>query len=297
MDTDDTYVRFVLKRDKYMPDYHIDEETGQKIRYAIVKKVSYKDNKWFPDDLRFEMEVLKASNEEEYLHTWEGHTKLTLDGAIYAEEIKKVIKDGRRGKVEYDPARPVHTFWDLGHDDYTSITFVQQVGMEYNIINFMQDRLKKMPFYIEFLQEQKYNYGTHYLPHDGDNETLAARSPKKILQGSYPGKVKIVPRPKHKVDGIRAARAVFDLCNFDEENTIDLWQCLIRYQYKVDDETGSFSREPMHDENSHGADSFQTFALHLKPETADKKKERKNTVTPSFGRSMPHRSSNGWTGN
>ena len=294
LDDDDTYVRFVSKRDKSgMPDWHIDEETKQKIRYAIVKKVSYKDNKWFPDDQRFEMEVLKAANEEEYLHVWEGNTKLVLDGAIYAEEIKKVVKEKRRGEVRYDSSRPVHTFWDLGHDDYTSITFVQQVGMEYNIINFFQDRLKKMPYYIEKLQEQKFNYGFHYLPHDGDNETLAGRSPKKQLQAAYPGKVKIVSAPKHKVDGIRAARLVFDLCNFDEGNTQDLWQCLIRYQYSVNDETGAFSKEPLHNEFSHGADSFQTFALHLKPETAEKKKK---SVTPSFGRMPYGRSSNGWMG-
>ena len=81
--------------------------------------------------------------------------------------------------------------------------------MEYNVINYFQDRLKKMPYYIEFLQEQKYNYGFHYLPHDGDNETLAGRSPFKQIRDIYPGKVKIVPRVAHKVDGIRAARVVF----------------------------------------------------------------------------------------
>lgn len=294
LDTDDTYQRFVVKKNKLMPETIIDEETGKAIKYAIVKQVSYKDNKWFPSDLRFEMEVLKASDEAEYLHVWEGHTKVVLDGAIYADEIKQVLKDGRRGHVPYDPSRPVLTFWDLGHDDYTSITFAQQVGIEYNIIDYEQDRLKKISHYIELLQEKKYNYGFHYLPHDGDNETLTGRSPKKILLGHYPGKVRMTPRVAHKVNGIRAAREVFPLVNFDEEHTSELWQCLIRYQYKVDDETGVFSREPLHNEYSHGADSFQTFAQNCKSETAMKKKQPK-TVTPSFGR-IPRSSSAGWMG-
>ena len=289
LDSDETYIRFVLQKEKYAPDFHKDEDTGKEIRFAKVVKVNYSDNKWFPDDLKYEMQVAKEADETEYLHVWEGHTKVVLDGAIYAEEIKKVLKDGRRGKVPYDSSRAVHTFWDLGHDDYTSIWFVQQVGVEYNIINFFQDRLKKIPFYMEFLQSLKYNYGFHYIPHDGNNETLAGRSVKKQIEDIYPKMVKVVPRVRHKVDGIRAARLVFDLCNFDEENTQDGWQSLTRYRYDVDEETGTFSNEPRHDSASHGADGFQTFALSLKSEIASKKKPKK---TIQISRSIP--ASNGW---
>jgi phage terminase large subunit len=289
LDSDETYVRFILKKEKYAPDYIEDEDTKQKVRFANVVKINHSDNKWLPDDLKYEMQVTKANDEPEYLHVWEGHTKVVLDGAIYADEIKKVLKENRRGKVPYDNSRPVHTFWDLGHDDFTSIWFVQQVGVEYNIIGFFQDRLKKIPFYLEYLQELKYNYGFHYIPHDGDNETLAARSVKKQIESIYPKKVKVIPRVRHKVDGIRAARLVFDLCNFDEENTQDGWQCLTRYQYEIDEETGTFSREPLHNIYSHGADAFQTFALSLKPETGSKKKEKKVNI----GRAMTP-ASNGW---
>lgn len=270
MDTDETYKRFVLKRDQYYPDYVTDEKTGKQIRYCIAIKTSYRDNKWLPQDLRLKMQIAKTGNQSDYLHIWEGNTKQVLDGAIYAEEIKKVLLEERRGKVEYDPSRTVHTFWDLGHDDYTSIWFVQQVGMHYNLISFYQDRLKKIAHYIEHLQSLKYNYGCHYLPHDADNETLASRSVARIVRDSYPGKVRIVARVPQKVVGIRAARQIFDLCNFDENNTADGWQCLCRYQYDVD-ENGKFSLNPLHNEYSHGADAFQTFALSLKPETAVKK--------------------------
>ncbi len=265
LDTDEVYKRFVLKSDLYAP--RLDKDG---LSYAIVKKINYQDNKWFPDDLRREMELLKANSLEDYLHIWEGNTKQVLDGAIYAEEIKRVLVDGRRGKVAYDPSRPVHTFWDLGHDDYTSIWFSQQVGVEYNLINFYQNRLQKIAHYVEYLQAAKYNYGYHYLPHDADNETLASRSVARIVRDSYPGKVRIVPRVSQKVVGIRAGRQVFDLCNFDEELTSDGWQCLCRYCYDVD-EDGKWSTNPRHDDASHGADAFQTFALSLKPEQAAKK--------------------------
>lgn len=285
LDTDEVYKRFVLQKDMYAPEF---DKQGN--RYAIVKKINWSDNIWFPDDLRREMEILKINNEDDWLHVWEGHTKQTLDGAIYAQEIKKVLLDGRRGKVPYDASRPVHTFWDLGHADQTAIWFVQQVGVEYNIINYFQDRLQKIPYYLEHLQSLKYNYGFHYLPHDAENETLASRSTAKFVRDVYPGKVKIVPRVSRKIVGIRAARVVFDLCNFDEENTSDGWQCLCRYTFKIDD-NGKWSNEPDHNEYSHGADAWQTFALSLKSETAMKKKER---TVGSGAKLLSLRSSNSW---
>jgi phage terminase large subunit len=283
LDTDETYKRFVLKRDSYAPDY---DKHGK--RFAYVVKVGWEDNPWFPNDLRREMEILKDANENDWLNVWQGHTKQTLDGAIYAEEIKKVLLEGRRGKVLYDSTRPVHTFWDLGHWDSTAIWFIQRIGMEYNIINYFQDRLKKVPYYLEHLQSLGYVYGIHHLPHDGDNETLASRSVAKIVRDTYPKGVRIVPRVPKKDQGIKAARMVFDLCNFDEENTSEGWQCLCRYQYEVN-ENGSFSKTPKHDEYSNGADGFQTFALSLKSEI-DSKKPKKNKEPVV----VPFRGQTGW---
>lgn len=263
---DETYKRFVLKPPS---EYDVNGK-----RYSIIKKINWTENKFFPPDLRAEMEEMKLKDEDKYLEIWEGHTKIVLEGAIYAAEIKKVLLDKRKGKVPYNPSKPVHTFWDLGHSDKTAIWFIQTVGVEFNIINYYEDRLKKMPFYINKLQEFGYNYGVHNLPHDGDAETLSNVTPRKQLKDiGY--KVRIIKRPSRKFVGINAARSVFDLCNFDEDLTADGFQCLSRYCYKVDPDTGTFSKEPDHDTPwSHGADAWQTFALSLKSEADSKKPEK-----------------------
>ena len=277
LDDDETYRRFVLNKDKYAPDFIKNEETGEMERYAFVIKVNYSDNRWFPPDLRREMNLLKANDPIKYLEVWEGHTKQTLDGAIYAEEIKKCLLEKRRGRVPYDPSKPVITAWDLGHSDKTAIWFIQRAGMEFNLIHYYENRLKKIGHYLEYMQELKYNYSVIYQPHDADNETLAARSISSMTRKAFPNaKVIVINRPSKKVVGINAARTVFELCNFDEVGTADGWQCLSRYAYKVNPDTGNFSREPDHDTPwSHGADAFQTFALSLKTETDSKKKEMK----------------------
>lgn len=274
LDTDETYKRFVLERAKFAPDFALNEDTGEMERYAFCIKLNWSDNPFFPSDLKRKMNILKAADETAWLNVWEGHTKQTLDGAIYDKEIKKALLEGRRGNVPYDCSRPVHTFWDLGHRDKTAIWFVQTIGVEFNLINYYEDSLQKFSFYIKVLQDLNYIYGTHNLPHDGSAETLSNVTPEKQLK-AIGWKVRIIKRPSKKFVGINAARTVFDLCNFDEELTSDGWQCLCRYCYDVN-KNGNFSREPDHDTPySHGADAFQTFALSLKSETASNKPKAK----------------------
>lgn len=282
LDSDETYKRFVLN-----PPNKLDTKGNL---YSIVEKINWSDNKWFPDDLMEEMLQLKAKDENRWLEVWEGHTKVVLEGAIYATEIRQAILDKRIGKVPYDPNRPVNTFWDLGHSDKTAIWFAQTVGLEFNLINYYENRLQKMPFYLNVLQEMKYNYGIHFLPHDGEAETLSNVTPQRQLINTGQ-KVRIVQRPAKKFVGINAVRSIFPLCNFDEVNTADGMQCLKRYCYKVDEETGQFSKEPEHDTAwSHGADALQTMALSFKSEQGSKK----SIKTVSAGRIAPINNGNGW---
>lgn len=324
-DTDEVYKRFVLQKEKFAPNFdnsvnaddeiwylklhdqiyngelklsdlpkydQIKYEQLKQKRYAIVCKINYSDNKWFPDDLRREMEILKINSPDDYMHVWEGNTKQVIEGAVYAEEIKKVLLDGRRKHVPYNPNKAVYTYWDIGYADKTAIWFVQHAGVEYNVIRYYENQLQKMPFYIQYLQSLGYNYGVMNLPHDGDAETQSNITPRKQLQDvGY--KVRIIKRPNRKMIGINAVRTLFDLLNFDEENTADGWQCLCRYAFKVDETDGVFSREPDHDTPwSHGADGMQTFGLSIKPEQELKKPR---TVTSGRVLSM-NRDFNSWMG-
>lgn len=281
LDTDEIYKRAVKEKEKYFPEFVKNEETGKMERYAIVVKIDYTDNPFFPEDLRQEMQVDKQAynadeNNTEYLHKWLGHTKQVLEGAVYAKELRQILKDGRRKRVPYNPNKPVLTYWDLGHSDKTAIWFMQYNDFEFNFIHYYENRLQKMPHYIEYLQDRKYIYSVHNIPHDGDAETLSNITPKTQLKAAFPNsKVRVIERPAKKLIGINAVRTVLPLCNFDENETSDGWSCLINYAYKIL-ESGQFSKEPDHDTPwSHGADGMQTFGLSLKPE----KPEKDNTKT------------------
>lgn len=300
LDSDEIYKRAVKQPDKYFPEFVLNEDTGEMERYAIIVKVNYYDNPFLPNDMKQQIAVAKQASkddeDDEYLHVWEGHTKLVLAGAVYTKEIKKIVQENRRGKVPYNPNKPVYTYWDLGRNDKTAIWFVQHAGVaEYNLIKYYENRLEKMPHYIHYLQETGYNFSSHILPHDGDTETLSNITPKKQLVAAFPNcKVRLVERPSKKMVGINATRTILDLCNFDEENTSEGWSCLCNYAYKVNEHNGIFSKEPDHDTPwSHGADAMQTLALSLKPE---KEMNKVRTVGSNVRTLHNFKSGNGWMG-
>src|SRR6185369_15022252 len=77
---------------------------------SIVKKVSYKDNPFFPDVLEYERLELQRKDPKAYAHVWEGEFDTRYSGAVYAKWIADLKDKGHiRPDVLHDPAYPVYT--------------------------------------------------------------------------------------------------------------------------------------------------------------------------------------------
>jgi len=245
LETDETYQRFVVKP----PDG------------AVVQKINWNDNPWFPETLALEKDALKSRDPSAYQTVWEGLCRQTVDGAIFANEMQLAELDERITKVNYDPTKPVHAIFDLGWADSTAIWFLQFIGMETRLIRYHEDNQKTISHYLALMQTYGYMYDTLWLPHDAQNKTLASngKSIEEIVRNAG-HKTRIIERTPI-VDSINAARTIFRNCWFDRENCYDGLQCLRHYRYEVDPETGQFSRNPLHDQYSHGADAFRYIGL------------------------------------
>jgi len=228
---------------------------------AVVTKINWSDNPWFPETLREEKDSLKQRDFNSYQNVWEGLCRITVDGAIFGREMQNAELENRITRVPYDPAKPVHAIFDLGWSDHTAIWFLQFIGMEIRLIRYMQDSQKTMTEYLAKMQTFGYVYETLWLPHDAENKTLAAngRSIEEIVR-SMGFKTKIIPKVP-VADSINAARTIFPKCYFDRENCADGLQCLRHYRYDVDPDTKQFSKSPLHDVYSHGADAFRYIGL------------------------------------
>lgn len=247
--------------------------------FAIVQEMNWRDNPFFPAVL--EAERLEMANDpkkkDEYLWIWEGKTKQALEGAIYANELRDAEGEGRIRSVPIMRGVPVQTFWDLGRSDQTAIWFVQRVGLEWHVIDYFEDRGHHIDHYLLELQKRSdelgYIYDTHHLPHDAENEQLGQkRSIKEQVRADGQRSVRIIQRPTKKANGINAGRTIFAECWIDRERCADGLNRLRRYRYPVSNE-GIVSKEPLHDDNSNGADAWQTFGLAAKDPVKKKQTE------------------------
>lgn len=243
LDTDYTYQRFVVTAD---------------IKTTAVVKMTWKDNPFFPDVLRKEMEDLRARDYDQYLNVWEGHCLQMLEGTVYAKELRRAQEDGRITKVPYDRTVPVDTFWDLGRADNTAIWFAQRVAMQNRILAYYEASGEEITHFLRELQSRAYVYGTAFLPHDARAKRLGSKRTIEEIVRQSGHTVSIVPRLS-LTDGINAARIIFPGCWFDETECADGLHSLRHYRYKVVE--GQLSNEPLHDAASDGCFAPETVVL------------------------------------
>lgn len=250
LDTDPTYVRFI----KNTPPE------------AVVVKMNWKDNPWFPEVLNMErLHCMKTESEDEYRNIWEGQCKSAVDGAIYANEILRMHEEKRIRSVLHDPDLKVHVVFDLGWNDSMFITFVQRVGPEVRIIKAIQDDHRTIDSYSNELKEwgrsKGADWGKVFLPHDGNHATYQIGKSTKQLLENMGWDVEIVPNISIE-EGIRQTRRVLQNTLIDETEAHDVIVSLKNYKRKINQATDT-PGSPQHDEASHGADNVRYIALSI----------------------------------
>lgn len=243
LDSDETYERFVLS-----------PPVG-----SWVQKVNWDSNPWFPDVLDAERRDLLTRDPVAYKTVWGGECRPAVEGAIYGREMAALQEAGRVRTVPYDPLLKVHTFWDLGWNDETSIIFVQRAASEIRIIDHISSSFLTLADYVKQLEAKPYRYGTDFLPHDGNARSVnTGKSAREILE-ALGRTVSIVPRLDVE-EGIAAARMMFPRCYFNAETTGKMVQSLKKYRRQMHQSTGTFGA-PLHDDASHDADAFRYLAV------------------------------------
>lgn len=214
--------------------------------------------------------TLKDLMLREYPSTEDEAFQASVDGMIYAQEMKVLRLLGRIGRVELRPELVVNTFWDLGVNDRNSIWLHQRVGTMNRFLRFFQDHNKGMRHYWQLLEgwriENGAKWGKHYLPHDGNQRLQGAeiKTRKEILEELGAHNVEIVPRISDLNTGIDLVKGMFGEVEIDEEGCAEGIESLDNYSWKWDEQVGDWSREP-HKLHSHGADAFRQWAQAYKP--------------------------------
>lgn len=116
--------------------------------------------------------ILRNGNDfkyrQEMLLDWGQSSGSSYYGAI----MSKKDKDGTIGEHAYNPAYPVYTVWDLGRADTLVIGFFQYFKGKPRLIDIYETQNFGLDSIIPVLQTKPYNYGWHFLPHDGTVASL-----------------------------------------------------------------------------------------------------------------------------
>lgn len=265
---------------------------GKNHLYKILNKAKA-DQEWFvshlpvtktkaisPDDLRKAREEMsEALFQQEFMSSFE----TPVEGAYYGEIITKLYQKGQvMDRIAPDPALPVHTGWDLGMDDSTSIWFAQDYRNELRLINYYENSGEGLPFYAKELQKfaalHDISYGRHYFPHDvAVRELGSGKSRIEVLRSL--GIKPTVVRRLAKSDQIEAVRQTLPVCYF-ASNRCDLGlEHLKNYHKEWDEQKQVFKNQPVHDKACHGADAFATFAVGRKVQREFKHKTDKERTS------------------
>lgn len=182
-------------------------------------------------------------------------------GAYYAGTLGEAEREGRIGRIPYDPALKVDTAWDLGIDDYTAVWFFQQAGREVRAVDYFETSGEGLQSVVrQAIAGKPYVYGTHHLPHDVMVRELGAagRSRYETLGslGLAPISVGAAMDPEERIN---AGRLMIPMTWFDAEKCAGGLERLRGYRKRWVKATRSYGG-PLHDEASHGADAFGEFA-------------------------------------
>jgi len=221
-----------------------------------------------------DIEREKASGEmsedlvqQEYYTSFE----LGVEGSYYSKYIDKLRIKGQIGIVPYEPGFKVHSCWDIGVRDSTSIILFQSIGQTIRIFDCYENSKVGLEHYIKVLQQKEQEYGfiwgRHFAPHDiavkewGSGMTRIEKAKQLGIKFTVTPNVSIE-------DGIESVRSSFSKMWFDEEKCKQLIKSLENYRQEYDTQKKVYKSIPLHDWSSHFADAMRYLVLNL-PRTRD----------------------------
>lgn len=229
---------------------------------TISKLVNWRDNPWFPDVLMQEREFDFKTDPIKANHIWEGAYGSGV-GSILGRWVSEIEMMGRiNDDVMYDyDGAGVELSCDLGFHDTTYFWYWQRKPGGYSVIMCegqsgwdAQDWIERIK---EVLGKTKMPLRKIWMPHDARAKTFQSKysSIEQFVTAFGSDKVSIVPQSKKEAQ-INAARHILKSCEFNKTFCESGLDGLRAWEFKYNEDTQAFSREPIHNWASHPSDAF-----------------------------------------
>jgi phage terminase large subunit len=248
-------------------------------RYKVVQ-LNWRDNPKFPAKLERERLRDLENRPEEYDHIWEGAYG-NIAGSILGKWVGQAEREGRvSNDIVFDPnAGPLEISSDIGFHDTASWWYWQRLPGGFHLLKYEGESGLDADDWIPKIQENILDLGAKqvgkiWLPHDAKAKTFQSKhtTVEKFLSAFGAGKVAVVPQTR-KSDRISAARSVLPKCAFHRDLCEAGLDGLRAWEFEYNEDTGVFSREPVHNWASHPSDAFSYGAQVMAEAKAPEKEE------------------------
>lgn len=187
-------------------------------------------------------------------------------GAYYTRELAQAEYEERIIDFELNLNLPVHTSWDIGVGDNTSICLFQQDGNYIRYVGYIEGNNKGFPEYVAELEQLRYSlglkrWGYHFAPHDIRVREWANSARSRLSVAAEMGWHFLVVPQVTIQDRIEAGRALLKDCIFHKTYTRHLLRCLRETMREYDELTKTFKDKPFKNWALHGFDSYTYGAV------------------------------------
>lgn len=182
-----------------------------------------------------------------------------VEGAYYAKQLTQARVQGRITQLYYSEDKPVHTAWDLGYGDSTSIFLFQLEGKEIHILEYIEGSNEPLTYYLKMLRQKDYIYGTHLVPHDAAHHEYSSGLTRIETARKNGFNLSLVPMLSID-EGIDATRYLFPRMWFDEQKCALAITHLDNYKRAWNAKQGCWGSRPLHNESSHCADALRSLS-------------------------------------
>ena len=202
----------------------------------------------------------RAMTPEQYAQEYECSFDAAIVGSYYGTLIADAEAQDRIGVVNHDPEFPVHTAWDLGIGDSTSIWWWQVAADGVRVVDYYEAHGQPLGHYASVIASKPYSRGDDYVPHDARVRELGTGRTRLETMLSLNLRPRIVVN--HKIDdGINAVRQSFPRIWIDAARCKFGLEALRQYRTDYDEKLKVFKSVPKHDWTSHAADAFRYMAM------------------------------------
>lgn len=184
-------------------------------------------------------------------------------GAYYSTYLNRMELNGQVTRVAWEPDYPVHTAWDLGMRDSTSILMFQVIDRRVNIIDMYQNENVGLEHYINYLQNKEYTWGKHIAPHDIEVREYTSGGLTRREKATRLGIDFVVAKKMELMDGIESVRTTLPRIYIDDQLCKILIAGLRNYRKEYNAELGVYKNTPLHDKNSHVMDALRYMCTSL----------------------------------